>query len=900
MKVVYDPAFDGGTWPGPVLTDGVSVGEFRVGPQGLLSLLELHLGLGGRTTTTAARVAAIAAMVEDTEGFWSASADADLFATARRLLEQRDLLRLAGWQGQSFTNRLGALARVTDSAAPGWPDRIAAVLDRLRDLGESVGAIFDEVVVLEPTDDQPGLWQELFVALGEHIPVRRETPAKAAATGDLGAVREGTGDVAVAGDGSVQLVRAHGPLRAADDIAAWLASLGPTEIEHTLIIGADATLDRALARHGLPVVGAPSSSSDVPLLQILPLALSLIWAPADPQRALELLSLPQSPVPGGLRHRLARALGEWPSTRSGDWETALEEGLAGIPEPRRERVARRIDVLFGARTERDSECSLEEIENRVEVIAGWARSQLAFMERGEKLEATQEDSPQPDNPRAVTSLSVPAWGALLGQLHIFGELLTATKASMFSSAELGRLLSAATAAVSLPAENRAESGFISVREPGTVTAPVRRIVWWQCTASTWSEPARAGISPGDIKALNAEGILLPDRGQQTSTAFDRAMRPLLMASEQLVLVAPHTEVDGTEASPHPVWDVVGARLSSETEAKLVRAVPRGDVDLPIRSLRSAARARQDWTIDPLREVNWPDRISPSAIGRLLGCSFSWAVERVGRVRRKFPTRLPEGPLLFGRLAHEVLAEVLREAAAAPEKAVPDEAAFRAALLAGVIFDREATLRAASLCLPGAERDLAAARFAVVESAREITRLMGEAGAYPFAVETEVETPFDKGMTLRGTPDLVVGAAQGVVDYKWGGATGRREEIEDGEAYQLAAYSRMLSSGRAAKIPFAYFILTRQELLPGPGMPIGGAALEGPSPKDSWERVEDAVQQAREDLDGGRIVARYEAAASRPSRRKKKDEQRGLEISPPCQYCDLDAVCGRRFAQGVGS
>ena len=111
---------------------------------------------------------------------------------------------------------------------------------------------------------------------------------------------------------------------------------------------------------------------------------------------------------------------------------------------------------------------------------------------------------------------------------------------------------------------------------------------------------------------------------------------------------------------------------------------------------------------------------------------------------------------------------------------------------------------------------------------------------------------------------------------------------------------MLSSGRDAKIPFAYFILTRQELLPGPGMPIGGAALEGPSPKDSWERVEDAVQQAREDLDGGRIVARYEAAASRPSWQSKKDEKRGLEISPPCQYCDLDAVCGRRFAQGGGS
>jgi len=110
QQIRFDLDFDHGAWPG-ILGGAGGEGERTaisgaawLGPAGLLGLLETHLGLRGPSVPGSERVATLVPAVRSTSGFWSESAAADPFATARRLLADRDLLRLNGWRGDAVTH----------------------------------------------------------------------------------------------------------------------------------------------------------------------------------------------------------------------------------------------------------------------------------------------------------------------------------------------------------------------------------------------------------------------------------------------------------------------------------------------------------------------------------------------------------------------------------------------------------------------------------------------------------------------------------------------------------------------------------------------------------------------------------------------------------------------------
>ena len=160
-------------------------------------------------------------------------------------------------------------------------------------------------------------------------------------------------------DGSLQLLRPYGPLAAAEEAAAWLASL--PSLDKTVVIGPEVVLDEALRRHGLPTLGATDSRDRDASLQILPLVLALGWDPPDPEQAKELLNLPLSPLPWALRSRLLRALSDWPGVGSETWRARLEEGLKALPSERRWRVRRRFARLFNTVAKRGQEYPCSEI-----------------------------------------------------------------------------------------------------------------------------------------------------------------------------------------------------------------------------------------------------------------------------------------------------------------------------------------------------------------------------------------------------------------------------------------------------------------------------------------------------------------------------------------------------------
>lgn len=855
MKIVFDPDFDGGAWPGPLAGRTASAGEAWVGEAGLLGLLETSLGLASPPVPSARRVAALVPAVRETEGFWSASAAIDPLAASRRLLAWRDFLFIQGWRGEEVPGapRLAALAALTLDALPGYVDRLIAVESTLAFRCADVA----EARLLSEAASFPPAWRRLFDALerqGTRVEVMPLVPASA--SGDLAAAR-GPGFVP-AGDGSLQLVRPAGPLEAAEALAAWLAA--QASLDSTVVISPEPVLDAALRRHGLPTTGAAATVADDALLPVVPLGLSLGLDPADPQRALDLLLLPVGPVPKSVAGFLADALHDQPAVGSPKWTAALERSLDGIEdETRRKALSERLEQLFRPGAVRES-YRVEEARRRLALLERWLRGRI---ERG--------DDPAPFE-RALSFCLDTA------------DILDRTGLSELTEAQLGRVVAEASTALPALAPFPREAGLGVVGLPGGIGGPARRVVWWNFQRAEASSSGVFPATPTERAALAAVGIEIEAPGAESVRRALRWRRPLLLATESLVLVAPHRDSAGEELHPHSLWDEITASLGPRSWPSLLqRPAPFGPrtAGSSVRPLRPLPEPRVEWNgpAVPPREVE-----SPSSLEKLLGCSLLHALTYAGGLWPGRAGTLPGGALLLGSVCHSVLERVL-----ARTGFTPDEAAEEAERL----FDTTAPFLGASLFLPGAERDRAVARRAVRDAALQLVALAARLGVSKVEVERQFEAPWPGG-TVRGRADLVLTSPSAIVDLKWSKGI-RRELLRNGGALQLAAYARLLAheDGLRALPPVAYYILRDAVLLAqGDGDFPGAVAVGGPPPRDVWAAVESAALAARERLARGELAS---PGLEQDENASPALTDEGLVVPAPCTYCDHGALCGRAFA-----
>jgi hypothetical protein len=658
----------------------------------------------------------------------------------------------------------------------------------------------------------------------------------------------------------------------------------------TLVIGADPVLDAALRRHGLPTTGTATRPRDNALLQVLPLTLALGWTPADPQRAIELLTLPASPVPRGIARGLARALHEQPAIDSDAWRTALAAGLAAIERTDdRARLRERLAILFGPSVQRGARYPAAEILRRLELLDAWMRGRAS-------VEQTDPAS----------------WTAAARACAALRELVEQSEVDGLSAPELERFVEEALD-IDAPLEAfPTQAGLAAVRFPGGVAGPVARVVWWGFELESVPAIPALPLSREEIRATAVAGVAVPDPGRLAVAAAVRWRRPLLQASDALVLVCPRYGEDGVERHPHPLWDELEASVAvGASLARLVVEQPVAPAPRTPRRGRALPAPRRAWSV-PAGAIGPRPLESPSSLGALLGCSFKWAAGYHGGIWGGSTAALPAADRLLGTLTHGILARVLSDGVVPP-----DEARRRAERL----FDAEGVRLAAALFLPGADAARADARQVVGLAARELFRLLAAAGLEVRAVETDVEVDAFEGR-LRGRPDLVVGpppAALGgppdlvggpsaaVIDLKWSGARYRREELTAGTAYQLAAYSRLVGNpgaatvvggpGAAALPPFAFFILRDQRLLAVDTTVFRQAErVPGPDASTTWRALERGYDMKRAALAAGVLEAPGNADPEGRIYPETDAVRDGvLELRAPCGFCDLPMLCGKAFA-----
>ena len=841
LRIVWDPAIDHGAWPGPLATRDAIAGEAWLGPMGLLARLETELGLGAQHATSLERVGALAAQLAPRTGWWRASYDADASGTAQRLLRDRDLLAIWGWRGEPASARLTELWTATADALPGFPDRLHAITDAL----SSRTIDIETIEVRSPIASLVPAWRSVFARLAASgVRIVEISPPIAPARGDLRNARS-LGFVPTA-DHSLTLLRPQGALAAADEIAASLAAL-PSR-DGVLIIGPDDVLDAALARHGVPRLGAaarPTGSS-----ALLRLVIEAAFEPMEPADLHALLSLSPGPIPRRIASGLIRALGDFPSRRAPAWTEALAKGLARCDEDWRAAAAERTSTLLMPTARRDGAITVADIVNRLGVLATWARSGI-------------EKSP--------SLLSIAALAQETRKSIMRSGLPT------ISLVQLRRLCD--EIGNGHAADSPGEAGFASVAEPGAVLAPAKTIVWWSFTRDSAPHAPRLRLSRAERTELTRLGVTPPDLGLVMEAAATRWRRPLDQATDALVLVCPQTTDAGERCFPHPLWDELCAAMPTPDQAQVLQATR---LTLPSIAARRtiAPRALPTPTarISTGASLVLREHESPSSLEKLLGCSLRWALDYRGRLR----TGMSDGPgaptpLLYGTLAHHLLAAVFAEGAL-------DADAARAR--AQELVDDELATLCESLELPRYQVERTDVRQAILRSAKDLGALITKLGATVRGVELKHAAEID-GVSLSGTADLALSSPDVVLDLKWGKTTNRNKLVA-GAALQLAAYAELLAV--PGSVPDSgYFTLQRQQILAATGSALPGAELCGTAtPRETWRGALTVLAERKTELASGVL----HAPAADGAEIESALVGGRLTIAPDCQYCSFGGLCGQ--------
>ena len=188
----------------------------------------------------------------------------------------------------------------------GRSDRLRAVIDAL---GERPSLSLRSVRLVDDRSSLLAGWRALLEALERCGTLIKQLPEQASASLE---------------DGRLTLLSADTELAAAEALTAWLAAEPEGNEGLVFVLGKDpALLDHSLAKVGLPRLGWSAPSPHRALLQFLPLAFALAWEPPDPNRLLDFLLLPISPLPRFVANPLANVVAEVAGRRRGGMDRGV-------------------------------------------------------------------------------------------------------------------------------------------------------------------------------------------------------------------------------------------------------------------------------------------------------------------------------------------------------------------------------------------------------------------------------------------------------------------------------------------------------------------------------------------------------------------------------------------------
>ncbi len=820
-----------------------AVGSSALGPLGLLNVLETHLGLLRAPISQSERVVQMrqclrAAMTAPR--FYARSFEADELGSAATLLGWRDLWFEHGWNGTlaagggaSAGNRLADMVAVealaSSAVTPGLGQRLADVASALQHRRPQI----ERIELLDPLADFPLAWRRVL----NHLPVVDASMVEPAGRSGtmlrdlqdaLCQARDGERPSRLAwrGDGTLRVVRAETGLGAAQWQAMQMRQGRPSHV--VVAPSGGSLLDAALVAADRPRLGLAGASTLRPALQLVPLAMQLLWEPLDFSALLQFLTHPLHPIHPMARRRIAERLADAPGIGGKGWQELLDQISADLGE-RGARVM--ADVTFWIEHERFDPAERAPLSSA--------------LERAERL-ATFFSNRLLDEDLARRS----AWHAghvQASALRLALQALMAQGDDRIGPEMLNKLVAQASGRGSGNPLLDAQAGALpSVTDPVAVVEPFDAVTWWQLADGPI--PAPYVWSKSEIESLRAAGVELPEVPSLLERQARGTLRPLLLARERLTLVLPPP---GQEV--HPVWLLVEGLLDKNVPIEPVEsALAAGPADgiTPVKH-ETLPALRRWWQLPGGTVVPWPAKVSYSSLQPLLFNPYQWLLRYPARLQASALLNMPNDFRLLGQLAHRAV-ERLYGLAGSLGWTMEQVAHWFDQNLDAIVDEEGAVLR-----MPGKRSELEGFRLRFRASLLRLHTHLQTAKVERVESEKEFEAETALGL-LHGSTDLLLsfgGSREAVIDMKWAGTSKYRKVLEQGSHLQLAVYAFLQERASKRWPAVGYYILREGDLLtPAENLfpdarPVSQA--EGATAA-LWEQAKATWRWRREQIDRGAV------------------------------------------------
>lgn len=818
-----------------------TMGTSLVGPLGLLGVLETQLGLLALRPAQAERIVQFRNCLEKADShsrFYHQSFSLDPLGTAATLLGWRDEWLLHGWTGRAEPTdpvRVRDMADVEliagKTVSPCVGQRLAIVETSLKDRTPDIGVI----VHLEEVEFYPIMWQRVLrklpIAFGGALEPDGEgflgmLQRKLAATND----GQASSKIRWEDDRTVIAVQAESQTLA----HRWLATLQDSPASTLLVCEKDgARLDSTLVAAGRARQGLKNHSAFRPALQVLPLALDLLWAPLNFGALVQFLTHPICPVRGSARRRIARKIADSPGIGGEKWERMLREIDAEYGEQASQVRAEIAQWIEHERFPAATGAPLDAVIDRVTALVGFFRLRLGDSNDGKRL----------------------AFNAGYGQCRACLESLRGLKVQGATTIRPRQLQKLVAQATSGGVENplwAAEVGALQfVTKPGAVTKSTGRVIW-----SSMSMPALPTDTPwsqAEMLALHRAGATIPSYSQRLIWEATAWLRPVFAAREQLVLMLPPP---GTEV--HPLWQMI-CTVADKPIVQPLEALLTQPLDEMCQVSKKQLPSRKRWWQLPAGvHIPLRERESFSSLEKFIFNPYQWVLEHPAKLRPSRMVSLGNDFRMYGTLAHDLVENFYLRPDALQMSAADFEKWFDATLNA--LIDQEGAV----LRTPGRGAELEGYRQKLHRAMVGLREHVALAGVVKVIPEREMKGHFVGG-DLGGWADLVMENKLGhhsIVDMKWAGYKKYKEKLKQNSHLQLATYAELYRQETGRVPGVSYYILDSAKLMAADRAMFADAEVvesqEGENSAQLWMRFVETWKWRAQQIKAGQIEVAMES------------------------------------------
>lgn len=637
MHVIYSPEYSGENVLPITADQSCLLNTLYVENSGLLAQLELRLGLSTSMLSDVERESHyLLSLRKHKQGaFYETAAIYDELGTARKLLQWRDNLILAGWSANvvGISKKLDDLAEMeVDFHCPGISDRWLAI----NTFAKTKDFQLDEfqLTIDCQLDALPWLITDTLNTLQSHgliLEVETTSEAIAPSGSNLHKLQlhllSNSAITIDRQDDSLQLLVAPNQ----NDVFDWFATT--SHPGKTVAVNRDSILlNQVLASWNQPNVYAKSEKNNPQVTQLFKLGLSLFIRPLNIYNTVAYLQMPVHPLPAKLRHQLVNCLCETGGIDK-QWFQLLNEYVYDEDHKKDAQLRKKKQPFWEIIT-------LQEKDIHKETIAAYNSALMQWANSYSRIEGI--DTNLSDQLTTLISFCKAFSTALTGMENINDEQIS----------ELIRSIYRPTTYVQQHAQVDAVTTLADITQLASETD---HLVWLDCCNQSLDKDTYDFLNLSERKKLQQIGVAIPSYEDKLRNQRNTLIRSICRVKQSLVIVIPQY-IGNQLAEAHPFY----------TELKqLFKPGYTYEQPLTLNPDHSELRTidhRMPQTYYEIEGLELPVRTqSHTSIDTLIQHPFDYLLRYVAKLREPASGQLKDIGTTFGEVAHLFIQELFTDA-----------------------------------------------------------------------------------------------------------------------------------------------------------------------------------------------------------------------------------------------